>query len=233
MHRRVRAKAEAGEPLTVAGDGSQSRRFVYVEDLAEGVVAALRPEAANRIYNLAGDEEVTILQIAEAVRDQVADTGIVHTPARTGDFGGKEVSSGRAAEELGWTRAHPFAEGFRRYLDWRRARPEPAAGPDPHRRHRRGPRPAGARARRDLACRAARASRSRSSTACGPWAGCSPRWSATAPGSSFNWLPWLFELQYFLLAARSRRRAGWRSDFGCLLGARRLLRDDPSSTTPT
>ena len=37
------AKALAGEPLTIAGDGSQSRRFVYVEDLADGVVRALAP----------------------------------------------------------------------------------------------------------------------------------------------------------------------------------------------
>src|SRR5215212_10210174 len=41
-------KALAGEPLTIAGDGSQARRFVYVEDLADGVARALVPEAANR-----------------------------------------------------------------------------------------------------------------------------------------------------------------------------------------
>jgi UDP-glucose 4-epimerase len=118
------AKAESGSALTVSGDGSQSRRFVYVEDLADGVVAALRPAAANRVYNLAGEEETTILDIAEAVRDHVADTGILHTEGRTGDFGGKEVSSERAERELGWSAQTRFAEGFRRYLAWRRARPE-------------------------------------------------------------------------------------------------------------
>ncbi|MDX6636505.1 MAG: UDP-glucose 4-epimerase, partial [Solirubrobacterales bacterium] len=118
------AKAEAGERLTVAGDGSQSRRFVYVEDLADGVVSGLRPEAANRVYNLTGEEDTTILQIAEAVRDHVADSGIVHTPGRTGDFGSKEVSSERAQRELGWSAGTRFAEGFRSYLAWRRARPE-------------------------------------------------------------------------------------------------------------
>ncbi len=118
------AKAEAGDALTVSGDGSQSRRFVYVEDLAEGIVAALRPVAANRVYNLAGEEATTILDIAEAVRDHVADTGILHTEGRTGDFGGKEVSSERAGRELGWSAHTRFSEGFRRYLTWRRARPE-------------------------------------------------------------------------------------------------------------
>src|SRR2546421_46909 len=57
-------RALKGEPLTVVGDGSQGRRFVYVEDLAAGVVEALKPEAANRVYNLAGTETTTILRIA-------------------------------------------------------------------------------------------------------------------------------------------------------------------------
>jgi UDP-glucose 4-epimerase len=45
-------RALAGLPLTIAGDGRQSRPFVYVEDLADGVVRALAPVAANRTYNL-------------------------------------------------------------------------------------------------------------------------------------------------------------------------------------
>jgi UDP-glucose 4-epimerase len=114
-------KAEAGEELTVAGDGSQSRRFIYVEDLAEAVVAGLAPQAANRTYNAAGEEATTILEIAEAVRDHVADTGIVHTESRNADFGGKEVSSERAWRELGWRPTTSFAEGFARYVGWRRA----------------------------------------------------------------------------------------------------------------
>ena len=52
-------RALAGEPLTIAGDGPQSRRFVYVEDLADGVVRALAPAAANRTYNLVGSEDTT------------------------------------------------------------------------------------------------------------------------------------------------------------------------------
>src|SRR5204862_6975525 len=116
-------KALAGESLTVAGSGDQTRRFVYVEDLANGVVRALEePAAANRIYNLAGTETTTILEIAQAVRDLVGDAEIVHTPARAGDFGGKEVSSERALEDLGWEPVTPFREGARRYVEWRRER---------------------------------------------------------------------------------------------------------------
>jgi len=112
-------RALRGEPLTLAGDGSQSRRFVYVEDLADGVVRGLDEAAANRVYNLASDENVTIRQIAETIRQELGEVEIVHTPARPGDFGGKVVSSERARRELGWRAATPFAEGVRRYVRWR------------------------------------------------------------------------------------------------------------------
>jgi UDP-glucose 4-epimerase len=131
-------KALAGEPLTVAGSGDQTRRFVYVEDLADGVVRAVdAPAAANRVYNLTGSETTTILEIAEAVRDLVGDAEIVHTPARAGDFGGKEVSSERASSELGWEPSTPFREGARRYVEWRMERErEPAAAAEPAARPR-------------------------------------------------------------------------------------------------
>jgi UDP-glucose 4-epimerase len=120
-------KALRGEPLTLAGEGSQSRRFVYVEDLADGVALGLADVAAGRVYNLASDENVSIKQIAETVRDLVGDVTIEHTPARPGDFGGKVVCSRRAREELGWRAATPFYEGVRRYVKWRREQEAAAA----------------------------------------------------------------------------------------------------------
>jgi len=114
-------QALAGEPLTIAGDGAQTRRFVYVEDLAEGVVRSLAPVAANRTYNLVGSEDTSVREIALAVRDVVGAAEIVHGPGRNGDFAGAPVSGARAAEELGWTATTPFAEGMRRYVEWHRS----------------------------------------------------------------------------------------------------------------
>jgi len=111
-------KALAGDPLTVAGGGKQTRRFVYVEDLADGCVAGLLPQAANRVYNLVGTEDTSILQIAEVVQELVGDVEIEHTEGRAGDFRGVEVSEVRAREELGWEARVPFKEGVKRYLDW-------------------------------------------------------------------------------------------------------------------
>ena len=113
-------KALAGEPLTIAGDGSQGRRFVYVEDLAEGTVRGLEPHAANRVYNLVGDETVTVKEIASIVRDIVGDVDILHIESRAGDFSGTEVSGARAARELDWVATTPFVEGVRRYIEWLR-----------------------------------------------------------------------------------------------------------------
>jgi len=126
-------KALAGEPLTLAGGGLQTRRFVYVEDLADGVVAGLAPAAADRTYNLVGDEEVTIREIAERVRDEVGDVELVLTEGRAGDFRGAEVSGARARAELGWEARTSFAEGLSRYVAWHRAHyaTEPVVAPAP------------------------------------------------------------------------------------------------------
>jgi UDP-glucose 4-epimerase len=114
------SKALAGEPLTIAGVGNQSRRFVYVEDLADGVIAGLAPVAANRIYNLVGDEDTTVLDIAQLVREQIGDVEIIHTPGRVGDFRGAEVDGSRAECELGWKAQTRFAAGLARYVAWHR-----------------------------------------------------------------------------------------------------------------
>src|SRR4051794_5878363 len=86
------SRALAGEPPTTGGGGRQTRRFVYVEDLADGVVRALAPEAANRTYNLVGGEDVSVVDIAEAVRAAVGEVEVRHVPGRAGDFAGAPVS---------------------------------------------------------------------------------------------------------------------------------------------
>jgi UDP-glucose 4-epimerase len=112
------AKAKAGTPLTIAGDGSATRQFVYVEDLAEGVVAALDPAGAGRVYNLVGDELVSVRQIADTVRELVAEVPVEQVPDRPVDLKFGQASGRRAKDELGWEARTSFAEGVRRYVDW-------------------------------------------------------------------------------------------------------------------
>jgi nucleoside-diphosphate-sugar epimerase len=106
------------EPLTIQGTGQQKRAFIYVEDLAEGNVAALSPKAANRLYNLEGMEPVTILDIAKSVQQAIGDVQITFTDARPGDYVWKPISNVRAKTELGWEPKINLQGGIERYVAW-------------------------------------------------------------------------------------------------------------------
>ena len=111
-------KALNGEPLTIFGDGSQYRNFIYVEDLAEGNVAALKEVAVNQTYNLDGTRPVTVKKIAEGVKKLVGDVAIEYQEARPGDYSGAIISNEKAKRELGWEPKVDFEEGLRRYIEW-------------------------------------------------------------------------------------------------------------------
>ena len=111
-------KAINGNPLTLQGDGMQFRKFIYVDDLAEGIVAALKPVAINQTYNLDGHQKVSIREIAETVQKILGDVTIEYIDARPGDFVGKDASSAKALRELAWQATTPFEEGVRRYVEW-------------------------------------------------------------------------------------------------------------------
>jgi UDP-glucose 4-epimerase len=111
-------KALNGEPLTIFGDGSQYRNFIYVEDLAEGNVAALKDNAKNKTYNLEGMRPITVKEVAEAVKKLIGNVEIEYKEGRPGDFEGKIVSAEKAKRELGWEPKVDFEEGVKRYIEW-------------------------------------------------------------------------------------------------------------------
>lgn len=112
-------RALAGEPLLVAGDGTQSRRFLYVGDLARAHVLALAPRAIGQTYNLDGAEPVTILRLAEAVRRLTGScSAIQFVPERGGDYRGHETSSDKARRELGWEPQVDFDTGLAITVRW-------------------------------------------------------------------------------------------------------------------
>ncbi len=243
-----------GKPLTIAGDGSQTRSFIYVEDLADGIVAALAPEAAGRTYNLSGEEVVTILEIAERVQENTDGCEIVHTPPRPGDFPGKAISNRRALEELGWKAETSFRAGVRKYVEWVRGStrpPDPVPGKKPSlngndraagallagasRREEHEPRAlvltADIGEGHDLPARIIKADLEQElpeaevEIANGLEA-MGKLVSAVVRGGSrftFRWMPWLFDVQYWLITKFAPTR--WLAHhLGYLLGARGLMR---------
>ncbi len=114
-------RALAGEGISINGDGKQFRKFIYVEDLAEGNVAAMKSPDKFAIYNLDGRQKVTIREMAETVCDAVGSVPVTFGEPRPGDFDGIDVNSDLAETELGWLPDTSFGEGVRRYVDWYQA----------------------------------------------------------------------------------------------------------------
>ena len=109
------------QPIIIQGDGRQTRRFVYADDLAAANVAALSTKAANRIYNVDGVEEVSVMHIATQVNSLLGGTEIKFTEARPGDYQPKAVSNERIRAELGWTPSTSFDDGLKKYVAWFKA----------------------------------------------------------------------------------------------------------------
>jgi UDP-glucose 4-epimerase len=108
-----------GEPITIHGDGSQSRQFIYVKDLAKGNAACLSTAAENQIFNLNGTKTVSVLQIVrtlEEILDKKATLSFVED--RKGNFKGRFISSEKARILLGWSPALQYEEAMKMYVEW-------------------------------------------------------------------------------------------------------------------
>jgi len=114
-------RAMRGEPITIFGDGSQGRCWIYVEDLAEGNVAALAEGGKNQIINLAGPEFVTMSQIAEVLKEIFGDIPVKYEPARPHDFEGSITNIAKAGKLLGWKPKTKFQNGLRKYIEYVKA----------------------------------------------------------------------------------------------------------------
>ncbi|MFB7907182.1 NAD-dependent epimerase/dehydratase family protein [Kitasatospora sp. NPDC056076] len=118
-----------GRPITIAGDGRQSRNFVYVEDLADAHVRALSPAAEDQTFALEGSTAVSVRDIADTVDRLLGPVTIEHIDGRKADYTGRRISSAQAKRLLGWSPRTQFADGVHRYADWYRAgAAAPAAG---------------------------------------------------------------------------------------------------------
>jgi len=111
-------KAMRGEPITIFGDGKQGRCWIYIEDLAEGNVAALADAAKDQIINLAGPEFVSMNQIAEYLQEFFGNLGIRHEPSRPHDFEGSVTSIEKARKLLSWKPKTSFKDGLCKYVEY-------------------------------------------------------------------------------------------------------------------
>jgi dTDP-glucose 4,6-dehydratase len=110
-----------GEPLTVFGDGSQTRSFCYVDDLIEGFWRLLN-SGEHQPVNIGNPRELTILQFAETIRGLVGSSSpIEFQKLPTDDPKTRQPDITRARKLLGWEPRVPLEEGLARTIDYFRS----------------------------------------------------------------------------------------------------------------
>ena len=115
-------QALRGEPITVFGDGSQTRSFQYVDDLVEGIWRLLHSDTPEPV-NIGNPDEVSIREFAEEVVALTgSDSTITYEDLPADDPKVRQPDITRAREVLGWEPRVDRAEGLRRTLDYFRAR---------------------------------------------------------------------------------------------------------------
>jgi dTDP-glucose 4,6-dehydratase len=116
------AQALRGEPITLFGDGSQTRSFCYVDDEVEGLWRLFHCSFQDPV-NVGNPHELTILEFARAVQRLVgADVPIVHRPLPEDDPRVRRPDISRARELLDWEPKVAFDEGMKRTIAWFRER---------------------------------------------------------------------------------------------------------------
>jgi UDP-glucuronate decarboxylase len=116
-------QALRGEPLTLYGEGEQTRSFCYVDDLIEGLVRLMNVDGLHEPVNLGNPGEFTIKQLAEEVIKTCASkSGFTYMPLPADDPHKRKPDITRAQIALGWNPAIPLREGLKRTVDDFRSR---------------------------------------------------------------------------------------------------------------
>jgi dTDP-glucose 4,6-dehydratase len=125
-------QALQGQPITVAGDGSQTRSIQYVDDLVEGVMRLLRSGHPGPM-NIGNPHEVSMLELAEAIRDLCDSTSeITFIPRPEDDPTIRQPDITLARTELGWEPQVGLFEGLKKTIAYFRDHPEVLAGNAAH-----------------------------------------------------------------------------------------------------
>lgn len=107
-----------GRPVTVYGDGQQSRDFTYVDDIAQGTLAALQP-VGYEVINLGSNQPVLLREFIQLVERLVGRPAhLAYRPRHPADMPATWADIGKAERVLGWQPHVGLEEGMQRLVDW-------------------------------------------------------------------------------------------------------------------
>jgi UDP-glucose 4-epimerase len=111
-----------GEDLHIYGDGTQTRDFIYVDDLCDGIIRSVTTDGvAGEVFQLGTSVETSILEIAEIIRAELqADVAIHFEPRRAGEVYKSHVDISKATRLLGFNPTIDVEEGLARTAAWYR-----------------------------------------------------------------------------------------------------------------
>ncbi|WP_435156886.1 NAD-dependent epimerase/dehydratase family protein [Haladaptatus sp. DFWS20] len=111
-------QATNGEPITVDGEGKQTRDFVHVDDVVKANLLAATTDHVGEAYNIGTGESVTINELAETILDVSGSSSeIVHTDPRPGDIQESEAEISKANEKLGYEPTISLHEGLQSIIN--------------------------------------------------------------------------------------------------------------------
>jgi len=122
MIRRFEEAKAAGEaPVTLWGDGSPTREFLYVEDAAEGILAAAERYDGGEPVNLGSGEEIAVRDLAALVARETGYAGAIRwDPSKPNGQPRRRLDVSRAERLFGWRATTPLVEGLKRTVAWYR-----------------------------------------------------------------------------------------------------------------
>jgi len=117
---------EAGKPIPIYGDGTMRRDFTYIDDILNGVVAAIDKCAGYHIYNLGESRPICVSDLIAEIEKALGKKAIRnHLPTQPGDVDQTYADVARAQQELGYHPSTHIGTGVARFVQWLRAEQPP------------------------------------------------------------------------------------------------------------
>ncbi|MGB3605785.1 GDP-L-fucose synthase family protein [Psychroserpens sp.] len=118
MMRKFHESKSSGEPVKLWGSGTPMREFLHVDDLAQGVLFAVKNKLPDYLYNVGTGTDVTIKTLAETIQNTVGHKGVIEWDTTKPDGTPRKLMDSSKLRSLGWAPAFDLESGIKHTYDW-------------------------------------------------------------------------------------------------------------------